>query len=78
MTAPIVRIANLTFAWPRQPTLLEVGSFELSAGERLFLRGPSGSGKSTFLGLIAGVLESQSGELNVMGKDLANEWQPAG
>ncbi|MEO1324145.1 MAG: ABC transporter ATP-binding protein [Pseudomonadota bacterium] len=70
MTAPIVRLSNLTFAWPGQPPLLDVRSFELNAGERLFLRGPSGSGKSTLLGLIAGVLETKMGEVNVLGENL--------
>jgi len=70
MTQPIVRISDLRFAWPGQPTLLDVENFELSAGERFFLRGPSGSGKSTLLGLIAGVLETDLGELRVMGEDM--------
>ncbi len=52
--------------------MLNIGSFGLSAGERLFLRGPSGSGKSTLLGLIAGVLEADEGELHVLGQDLVN------
>lgn len=51
--------------------MLEIDSFELKAGERLFLRGPSGSGKSTLLGLIAGVLEAESGRLEVLGHDMA-------
>lgn len=50
--------------------MLEIDFFELKAGERLFLRGPSGSGKSTLLGLIAGVLEAQSGRLEVLGHDM--------
>lgn len=71
MTAPIVSAADLRFAWPGHAPVLEIDSFELSAGERLFLRGPSGSGKSTLLGLIAGVLEAQSGRLEVLGHDMA-------
>lgn len=70
MTTPVVRIADLRFAWPGHAPLLNIGAFELNAGERLFLRGPSGSGKSTLLGLIAGVLESDNGALHVLGQDL--------
>lgn len=70
MTDPIVRIADLQFAWPGQKLLLDIQSFELAAGERLFLRGPSGSGKSTLLGLIAGVLEAQQGEVSVLDHNL--------
>ena len=71
MSSAIIRLSDLVYAWPGQPPLLDVKSFELMPGERLFLRGPSGSGKSTLLGLIAGVLEAQSGEINVLGQDLA-------
>ena len=66
MTQPIVRIADLQFAWPGQKLLLDVATFRLAPGERLFLRGPSGSGKSTLLGLIAGVLESAQGDIMVL------------
>lgn len=71
MTAPIVSVSDLRFAWPGQAPVLEIDSFELKAGERLFLRGPSGSGKSTLLGLIAGVLEAQTGRVEVLGHDMA-------
>ena len=71
MTAPIVSVSDLRFAWPGHAPVLEIDSFELNAGERLFLRGPSGSGKSTLLGLIAGVLEAQGGQLEVLGHDMA-------
>ena len=71
MSAPVIDLTDLTFAWPGHPVLLDVQRFTLNSGERLFLRGPSGSGKSTLLGLISGVLEAQSGQINVLGEDLA-------
>lgn len=71
MSAPIIDLTDLQFSWPGHPVLLDVQRFRLDAGERLFLRGPSGSGKSTLLGLISGVLEAQSGQINVLGEDLA-------
>jgi len=70
MTTPIVSLSNLHFAWPGQAPLLQIEAFELAAGERLFLRGPSGSGKSTLLGLIAGVLESSNGKIQVLDHDM--------
>jgi putative ABC transport system ATP-binding protein len=70
MTQPIVRIADLQFAWPGQKLLLDIATFRLAPGERLFLRGPSGSGKSTLLGLIAGVLESAQGDIQVLEHNL--------
>jgi putative ABC transport system ATP-binding protein len=70
MTAPTIRVSDLQFSWPGQPLLLDVKAFELAAGERLFLRGPSGSGKSTLLGLIAGVLETGQGDIQVLGHQM--------
>ena len=70
MAAPTVSVSDLKFSWPGQAPLLDVPSFQLMAGERLFLRGPSGSGKSTLLGLIAGVLEGQNGAINVLDHDM--------
>lgn len=71
MTYPTVAISNLAFRWERGQPLIDVDSFTIETGERVFLRGPSGSGKSTFLGLIAGVLSPNSGAINVLGQDLA-------
>ena len=70
MTTPTVRLTDLRFAWPGQAPLLAIDRFELAQEERLFLRGPSGSGKSTLLGLIAGVLDTGQGEIQVMGEDM--------
>ena len=71
MAEPIVSISNLSFAWTPGNEVLDISDFQLKAGERLFLRGASGSGKSTLLGIIAGVLEAGSGEVIVLGQDLA-------
>ncbi|MEO1102047.1 MAG: ABC transporter ATP-binding protein [Pseudomonadota bacterium] len=70
MSEPAVDIRDLRFAYDGGPPLLDVPAFSLARGERLFLRGPSGSGKSTLLGLIAGVLQAQSGSMNVLGHDM--------
>jgi len=70
LTEPVVSVSNLRFAWPKGPEVLDIESFELRAGERLFLRGPSGSGKSTLLGIIAGVLEAGEGKVTVLGQAL--------
>ena len=71
MATPFVDLRDVTFAWPGGAPLLDIPSFQLHAGERLFLRGPSGSGKSTLLGLIAGVLQPQAGLINVLGRNMA-------
>ncbi|MEM1149913.1 MAG: ABC transporter ATP-binding protein [Pseudomonadota bacterium] len=68
MAEPFVSVSGLGFTWPgaSAPTL-EIERFDVFPGERVFLRGPSGSGKSTLLGLIAGVLEPQTGFISVAG-----------
>ncbi|MDX1292903.1 MAG: ABC transporter ATP-binding protein [Hyphomonas sp.] len=76
MTQPVVAISGLHFAWTPGADVLDVPSFQLDAGERLFLRGASGTGKSTLLGIIAGVLEAGSGDVVVLGRNLA-ELSPA-
>jgi putative ABC transport system ATP-binding protein len=68
---PVLRLSGVRFRWPDGPLLLKVDAFELGAGERVFLHGPSGSGKSTLLGLIAGIHLAESGQVRVLGRDLA-------
>ena len=52
------------------PQVIDIDEFELGAGESCFLYGPSGCGKTTLLGLIAGVLQANSGQVTVLGEDL--------
>ncbi|MFN4225669.1 MAG: ABC transporter ATP-binding protein [Hyphomonas sp.] len=70
MSDTVIDIQTVRFAWARGPAVLDIPSFSLSRGERVFLRGPSGSGKSTLLGLIAGVLAPQQGTIRVLGQDM--------
>ncbi len=72
MAAPAVRLEAVRFGWSlAEPALIDIDRFELERGERVFLRGPSGSGKSTLLGLIAGILQPQSGSIDVLGHDMS-------
>ena len=72
ISAPVVQIDNLVFAWPTQPPVIDIPSLSIARGERVFLAGPSGSGKSTLLGLIGGVLTAASGEISVLGTSLTD------
>jgi putative ABC transport system ATP-binding protein len=71
MTDPAIQIEGLRFAWKGGAPVLDVPSFTLARGERLFLRGASGSGKSTLLGVIAGVLHADTGRVSILGEDLS-------
>ena len=79
MTDPAgsVQARNLTFAYSRGPTVLDIQEMFIGSGERVFLHGPSGSGKSTLLGLIAGVLRPPPGTLHVLGRDVGALSSPA-
>ena len=66
MTDFTVDIEALEFGYKGTPLLIKLKSFEVVAGEAVFLRGASGSGKSTLLGLIAGVLRPSAGSIKVM------------
>jgi putative ABC transport system ATP-binding protein len=70
MKSPVVACNNLKFQYPRQGFGLSVPSFQLNAGQTVFLQGDSGSGKSTFLSILAGVLRPQHGEVVLMGQSL--------
>ncbi|TCD18406.1 ABC transporter ATP-binding protein [Pseudomonas sp. IC_126] len=71
MTAPLLELNELGFAWPNQAELLDIPKFELERNQSLFLKGPSGSGKTTLLGLIGGVQKAQRGTVRLLGSDLA-------
>jgi len=68
----VIELSDLRFAWKKQAQpVLDIELLQVNHGERVFLRGPSGSGKSTLLSLLAGVNAPQSGELKVLGQNLA-------
>ena len=70
--APALALADVRFSWRRRGSFsLAVNRFALARGERVLMIGPSGSGKSTLLNLICGVVEPESGEVAVLGTDLA-------
>ncbi len=70
MSSPIIRLTDVHFRWPGQDHLtLDIPSFQVMAGERVFIHGPSGSGKTTLLNLLAGVATPETGEVEVLGAD---------
>lgn len=62
----VLQVRDLSFrypAWPRSSRTLKNISFSLRAGERVALIGANGSGKSTLLGVLAGLLEPDTGTI---------------
>jgi len=66
-----LRIANLSFTYPGQPTpALQDISFDLQAGKHLAIVGPSGAGKSSLVNLLLRFWEYSTGEIELDGHTL--------
>ncbi|WP_319478342.1 ABC transporter ATP-binding protein [Marispirochaeta aestuarii] len=63
----VINARNLSFAYDDKPVLKDV-SFQVQAGEMVTIVGPNGGGKSTLLKILLGILEPQSGSLEILGK----------
>jgi len=61
-----VECIGLSFRY-QKPLVLEDVSFTVSAGESICMIGPNGGGKSTLLKLILGLLQPETGSLQVLG-----------
>jgi ABC-type multidrug transport system fused ATPase/permease subunit len=70
---PEVKLSNVCFSYPGsdRPTIQSV-SLEIKVGEMLAIVGPSGAGKTTLVDLILGILDPDSGVVEVS-KCKANE-----
>ncbi len=54
ISAPILRLENISFSYPGQDRILDNLSLEINTGDRIGLVGPNGSGKTTLLHIIMG------------------------
>jgi putative ABC transport system ATP-binding protein len=68
--AEAIALADLKFRYGQGREVLDIPELKIERGARVFLYGPSGSGKTTLLGIVAGVLEANSGHVEVLGRDL--------
>ena len=70
---PVVDLDQVSFRWPGQTSdVVAIDELRLHPGEHLFVRGASGSGKTTLLNLLAGIHTPTSGEIRLLGTDLAS------
>jgi manganese/iron transport system ATP-binding protein len=63
---PILDVSNLNVRYNGHMALEDI-TFHLHEGERVAVVGPNGAGKSTLFKVVAGVLQPQSGEVNIYG-----------
>jgi phospholipid/cholesterol/gamma-HCH transport system ATP-binding protein len=69
MSSPAIELRNVSLAFDSKQVLKDI-SFNLSAGETLFLLGVTGSGKSVLLKVMLGLLRPDNGQVLIEGQDL--------
>jgi phospholipid/cholesterol/gamma-HCH transport system ATP-binding protein len=67
---PIIELREVSLAFDEKEVLSNI-SFRVEQGETLFLLGVTGAGKSLLLKLILGLVKPDSGQVLVLGRDLA-------
>ena len=77
MSEPFIHAKDLRYAYTdenglKQPVLRGL-SLDIAKGEYVAILGHNGSGKSTFAKLLNMILEPESGELVVAGRNLMSE-----
>ncbi len=69
----IIEIADVSYAYPGGPTVLDRACLAVSRGERVGLVGPNGSGKTTLFHLIMGLARPVSGSITIFGRPARDE-----
>ena len=69
----VIKIADLSFAYPSRDYVFKKFNFNFFKGERIGLVGPNGSGKTTLFHLIMGLLHPAEGKIEIFGKELKGE-----
>lgn len=70
MSAPILSLDRVSYAYPDSPLAVEDLRFSLEKGERVAVLGRNGAGKSTFFLLCCGILSPQRGTVSLSGRVL--------
>ena len=69
INTPALEVHNLTASYNRKPVLWDI-DFQLPQGQLIGIVGPNGSGKTTLLKNIMGLMEPDSGYVNMFGQKL--------
>jgi energy-coupling factor transport system ATP-binding protein len=62
---PAIAVHDVSFQWSKDVPVLQACSLDVPQGEFWMLLGTNGSGKSTLLRILAGLLQPQSGQVDV-------------
>ncbi len=73
MACPILEIDNLSHHYGQAHGGIEKINLTVSRGEYLILAGPNGSGKTTLIRHMNGLLEPDSGEIRLQGKNIFDD-----
>lgn len=73
MTAPLVAMSDVSFAYPDGRPALDGVNLHIHAGERVALLGPNGAGKTTLALHLNGILLPQRGAVQVAGIPVLRE-----
>ncbi len=68
---PFLRVANLSFAYPYGPRVLDDVTLDIAAGEFVAIIGQNGSGKTTLAKHLVGLLAPGVGKILIGGRDRA-------
>lgn len=74
MNSLSVSLKNIEFSYKskdsiQNPLVLNIKELKIQTGEKVFFYGPSGFGKSTLLNIMAGVLEINKGDVEILGSN---------
>ena len=69
----LIKLENVSFAYPGGKPVLEDLFFALSEKERIGIIGPNGSGKTTLFHVIMGLLRPVSGDIEIFGHPMRDE-----
>lgn len=67
-----IHLKDVVHQYPKSKTRMTLPEWTVEKGDRIFLHGPSGSGKTTLLNMLAGVLNADSGDINLLGEDFSS------
>jgi len=69
----LIKLTNISFAYPSRENVLNELSFNLFGGERVGLVGSNGSGKTTLFHIIMGLLNPLEGKIEIFDKERKEE-----